>query len=133
MIEPFLCIPQKFKELCTIYPPTINQVLREETKQLINILTISQEELEDYFIDKVDKNGKPIRPPDPFTYIMGSSQYNKDFEKKVLDSFELYLHEPVSLQYAAGSIVIGNLEKEFLKISSIENMMNEFSVFKVSE
>ena len=128
MIEPFLCIPQKFRNLCTIYPPTVNQVLKEETKQLINLLTISQEELEDYFVDKVDNEGKSIKPPDPFTYIMGNSQYNKEFEKKVLDSFELYLHEPVSLQYTANSIVIGNLETEFLKISSIENMLNELRI-----
>lgn len=128
MIESFLCLPRKFKNLCTIYPPTINQVLGEETKQLINILTISQEELEDYFINKVDKNGKPIRPPDPFTYLMGSSQYNKDFEQKVVQSFELYLHEPVSLQYPANSIIIGDLQKEILKISSIENIMNELRI-----
>jgi len=45
----------------------------------------------------VNDEGKSIKPPDPFTYIMGNSQYNKEFEKKVLDSFELYLREPVSL------------------------------------
>lgn len=128
MIESFLCLPQKFKNICTIYPVTVNQVLREETKQLVNLLTISQEEIEDFFIDKTDKDGKPIKPPDPFTYIMGNSQYNKEFEKKVIDSFQLYIHEPVSLQYPAESIVIGDLQTEFLKISSIENMLKELRI-----
>ncbi len=128
MIESFLCLPQKFKNICTIYPVTVNQVLREETKQLVNLLTISQEEIEDFFIDKTDKDGKSIKPPDPFTYIMGNSQYNKEFEKKVIDSFQLYIHEPVSLQYPAGSIVIGDLQTEFLKISSIENMLKELRI-----
>lgn len=128
MIESFLGLPQRFKNFCTIYPPTINQVLKEETKQLINLLTISQEEIEDFFIDKKDKDGNSIKPPDPFTYIMGNSQYNKEFEEKVIKSFELYIHEPVSLQYAAGCIVIGDLQKEFLKISSIGNMMKELRI-----
>ena len=128
MIESFLGLPQRFKNFCTIYPPTINQVLKEETKQLINLLTISQEEIEDFFIDKKDKDGKSIKPPDPFTYIMGNSQYNKEFEEKVVKSFELYIHEPVTLQYPAGCIVIGDLQTEFLKISSIENMLKELRI-----
>ena len=128
MIESFLGLPQRFENFCTIYPPTINQVLKEETKQLINLLTISQEEIEDFFIDKKDKDGKSINPPDPFTYIMGNSQYNKEFEEKVVKSFELYIHEPVSLQYVAECIVIGDLQKEFLKISSIGNMMKELRI-----
>ncbi len=128
MIESFLCLPQKFKNICTIYPVTVNQVLREETKQLVNLLTISQEEIEDFFIDKTDKDGKSIKPPDPFTYIMGNSQYNKDFEKKVIESFRMYIHEPVSLQYQAGCIVVGDLQKEFLKVSSIENIMKELRI-----
>ena len=128
MIESFLCLPQKFENICTIYPVTVNQVLREETKQLVNLLTISQEEIEDFFVDKKDKDGKSIKPPDPFTYIMGNSQYNKEFEKKVIGSFQLYIHEPVSLQYPAGCIVVGDLQTEFLKISSIENMLKELRI-----
>ena len=128
MIESFLCLPQKFKNICTIYPITVNQVLREETKQLVNLLTISQEEIEDFLIDKKDKDGNPIKPPDPFVYIMGNSQYNKDFEKKVIESFRMYIHEPVSLQYQAGCIVVGDLQKEFLKVSSIENIMKELRI-----
>ena len=128
MIESFLCLPQKFQNICTIYPITVNQVLREETKQLVNLLTISQEEIEDFLIDKKDKDGNPIKPPDPFVYIMGNSQYNKDFEKKVIESFRMYIHEPVSLQYQAGCIVVGDLQKEFLKVSSIENIMKELRI-----
>ena len=59
---------------------------------------------------------------------MGNSQYNKEFEEKVVKSFELYIHEPVSLQYVAECIVIGDLQKEFLKISSIGNMMKELRI-----
>ena len=54
MIEAFLGIPQKFKNLCTIYPPTISDMLKEETKGIVNLLTISQEEIEDLFMDKLD-------------------------------------------------------------------------------
>ena len=128
MIESFLCIPQKFQGICTIYPPTVNQVLREETKQLINILTISQEEIEDYFVDKMDNEGKPINPPDPFTYLLLNAQYNLEFKQKLIDSFQLYTHEPVTIFSDQGIIVIGDLQKEVLKIKSIESIMDNLRI-----
>ena len=117
MIESFLKIPQNFQGKCTIYPPTVNQVLREETKQLINLLTISQEEIEDFFVDKVDNEGKPINPPDPFTYLLMNAQYNSEFNQKVIDSFQLYINEPVTMFVDQGIIIIGDLQKEVFKIS----------------
>ena len=118
MIEAFLGIPQKFKNLCTIYPPTISDMLREETKGLINLLTISQEEIEDLFMDKVDQEGKPINPPTVLEYFLVNCMYNKDFERQFVKSFELYLREPVSILYDLQSIIIGDLEKETLRVKS---------------
>ena len=116
MIEAFLGLPQKFKNLCTIYPPTINDMLKEETKGLANILTITQEEIEDLFVDKVDQQGNPIVPPTVLEYFLINSMYNKVFEKQFIKSFELFLHEPVSLLYELQSIIIGDLEKETLRV-----------------
>ena len=76
MIEAFLGLPQKFKNLCTIYPPTVNDMLREETKGIVNILTISQEEIEDLFANKVDQEGKPINPPTVFEYFLVNQELN---------------------------------------------------------
>lgn len=128
MIEPFLCLPQKFKNLCTIYPPTINQVLREETKQLINILTISQEEIEDFFIDKLDNEGKPINPLDPFTYILLSAFQSEVFKQKIIDAFNLYIHEPVTIFPEQGTIIIGDLQEEILKVKSIETLTDNLRI-----
>ena len=128
MIEPFLSIPQKFQGICTVYPPTVNQVLREETKQLINLLTISQEEIEDFYVDKTDKDGKPITPPDPFIYLLLNAQYHDDFKKKLIDSFQLYIHEPISIFPEQGIIVLGDLQKEVLKIKSIESIMSNLRI-----
>lgn len=128
MIESFLKIPQNFQGICTIYPPTVNQVLREETKQLINILTISQEEIEDYFLDKKDDKGNPINSPDPFTYLLLNAQYNLEFKQKLIDSFQLYINEPVSIFSDQGIIVIGDLQKEVLKIKSIESIMDNLRI-----
>ncbi len=118
MIEAFLGLPQKFKNLCTIYPPTINDMLKEETKGLANILTITQEEIEDLFVDKVDQQGNPIVPPTVLEYFLINSMYNKVFEKQFIKSFELFLHEPVSLLYELQSIIIGDLEKETLRVKN---------------
>ena len=128
MIESFLKIPQKFQTICTIYPPTVNDALREETKQLINLLTISQEEIEDYFVDKVDDKGQPINPPDPFTYLLMNAQYNSEFKQKVIDSFQLYIHEPVTILTDQGIIIVGDLQKEVFKIQSIESIMDNLRI-----
>lgn len=128
MIESFLKIPQKFQTICTIYPPTVNDALREETKQLINLLTISQEEIEDYFVDKVDDKGQSINPPDPFTYLLMNAQYNSEFKQKVIDSFQLYIHEPVTILTDQGIIIVGDLQKEVFKIQSIESIMDNLRI-----
>ncbi len=121
MIEAFLGLPQKFKNLCTIYPPTIKEMLQEETKGLANILTITQEEIEDLFADKVDQQGDPINPPTVLEYFLINCMYNKVFERQFIKSFELYIHEPVTLLYEIQSIVIGDLKKETLKVSKPED------------
>lgn len=121
MIEAFLRLPQKFKNLCTIYPPTIREMLQEETKGLANILTITQEEIEDLFADKVDQEGKPINPPTVLEYFLINCMYNKIFEQQFIKSFELFIHEPVTLLYGIQSIVIGDLEKETLKVKKPED------------
>lgn len=132
MIEAFLRLPQKFKNLCTIYPPTVNDILKEETKGLVNILTISQEEIEDLFVDKEDKDGKPIIPPTVLEYFIINCLYNKTFEQQFIKSFELYLHEPVTILYQIQSIVIGNLEEETLKVKKPEDyrILNKDNFFE---
>ena len=111
-----------------IYPPTVNQVLREETKQLINLLTISQEEIEDYFVDKTDDKGNPINPPDPFTYLLMNAQYNSEFKQKIIDSFQLYINEPITIFTDQGIIIIGDLQKEVFKIKSIETLTENLRI-----
>lgn len=122
MIEPFLKLPQSFQNICYIYPPTVNDILKEETKKIYNILTFSQEEIEDFFIDKKDQQGQPIKPPTPFEYIMVNAMYNKTFETQVEKSFELFIKEPVTFHYNVGSIIIGNLQEEIAKIKKIEDL-----------
>ena len=121
MIETFLKLPQKFKNLCTIYPPTVNDMLREETKGIANILTISQEEIEDLFVDKVDQQGNPIQIPTVLEYFLVNCMYNKSFEQQFIKGFELYTHEPVAILYDIQSIIIGDLEKETLKAKKPED------------
>lgn len=121
MIEAFLKLPQRFKNICTIYPPTVNDFLKEESKSVVNLLTISAEEIEDAFVDKVDKDGKPIDPPTPLEYLLINCMYNKEFEQKIIQSFELFVREPVTLHYNLASIIIGDLEKEVMRIKKPED------------
>ena len=132
MIDTFLGLPKVFKDICVIYPPKVRDMVDERTKSIVNLLTFSHEELEDFFVDKVDNEGNPIKPPTPFEYIMVNSLYNKDFEKQVKNSFELFLHEPVTLHYNVMSIIVGDLEKEVERVkndkNAKENLIENFRV-----
>ena len=49
----FLCLPRDFRDLCQIYPPTVNDVVGNKNFSVyLQILTTSQEEIEDLFVNK---------------------------------------------------------------------------------
>ena len=54
----FLNLPKDFNGKVKIYPPTVKQVVENEHfSQYRYLLTITQEELEDEFLNKTNENG----------------------------------------------------------------------------
>ena len=70
----FMGRPQKFKEICSIYPPTVNEVVDNDMYALYyKLLTISNYDLMEEYVSK----NEPI-PDDlltPFEYLLNLS-YN---------------------------------------------------------
>ena len=109
----FMGLPISFQNLCEVYPPTVKEArFNKEFPYYRQLLTVSQEELE----DKWDEEGIEGDPPSPFLYLMTFSKGDSQREKLACRAFEFFIHEPVTFMHDIDSICIGDIEQEILKI-----------------
>lgn len=115
----FIGAPKEFKKLCLIFPPTIKEVVaNSKFGQLLQILTVTQEDLEDEFHDKLSDTEKV---PTPFEFLLANCYHNKDFEELARDAFLLFTKQKVSFLYEQKIIVFGDLEQLLADKISIES------------
>lgn len=118
MINPnfFLGLPQSFNEKCWVFPPSIDETLRVENyHKYCHLLTLSQEELEDDFIQQKEKKkimDSSFDVPTPLEYILINSYNNKEFEKMALLAFQFFIKQPVTFIYEKKAILIGDLKEK---------------------
>ena len=118
MINPnfFLGLPQSFNEKCWVFPPSIDETLRVENyHKYCHLLTLSQEELEDDFIQQKEKKkimDSSFDVPTPLEYILINSYNNKEFEKMALLAFQFFIKQPVTFIYDRKAILIGDLKEK---------------------
>lgn len=119
----FLNIPILFNDVCKIYPPLAKEVVGNELFRTFQyLLTITQEELEDEFINKVDEDGNPLPIPTPFTFLLASAYNNSEFCKIAQKAFEFFIHEKVTFLYEAKMILIGDAEDLLKKQVSLKDL-----------
>lgn len=111
----FLKLPTNFGDLCKIYPPSVTEVVGlEEFGMYRATLTLSQEEIEDAYIDpnEIVPNYNQFIPT-PFQYLLITyHQESEEMRKIILDSFEFFLKEPVIIVPELEIIIIGKTEEE---------------------
>lgn len=113
----FLGLPQSFNEKCYVYPPTILDSLNKSFSKYKRILTISQEELEDSFIQQKEQNNLPdidFNVPTPFEFLLNNAYHSKEFENLAKQAFELFIHQPVTFLYEAKTMLLGDLEQKLI-------------------
>ena len=104
----FIGSPLFFKKGVYIYPPTIRQVINNKNYSLFErLLTYSQEEIEDYFVEKKKTMDKY---PTPLEFLFQNSFYDKEYEQISCQAFEFFLQKPVSFLYQESMILIGGIE-----------------------
>lgn len=104
----FIGSPLFFKKGVYIYPPTIRQVVNNKSYSLFErLLTYSQEEIEDYFVEKKKTMDKY---PTPLEFLFQNSFYDKEYEQISRQAFEFFLQKPVSFLYQESMILIGGIE-----------------------
>ncbi len=105
----FLGYPIPFKDICEIYPPTVNEVVsNKEFMQYQALFTMSQEELDDAYRNE----DKMVMTPNPFTYLLISYYTDKEIQPIILHGFEKFLHEPVTIVPEMEIIVVGVKEED---------------------
>lgn len=120
----FLKKPLPFKNLCIVYPPSINDVV--DTKEFgffINFLEMTQEDLEDEYDDKkqfLEERGLKI--PTPFEYVLLNAYQDEELSFLFKKGFKFFIHEDVTFLPEIGKILIGNVEEEMQKIENVEDL-----------
>jgi hypothetical protein len=109
----FLGFPEEFQEKFLIFPPKIKEIVSNKNfNQYRQLLTFSQEELDDEFLKKSD------RAPTPLEFILSNSYHSKEFEKIAKEAFYFFIHQEVFFLYEKKLILIGDLEKELKRIKN---------------
>lgn len=112
----FLGYPVEFKNLFLIYPPKVKNVIMDKNFGVYTqILTVSQEEIEDDWI----KRGLDIKDAlTPLEFLLNNGYNDKNFERNVKEALEYFIHEPVTLLYEQKAILIGDISD----ITSLDNI-----------
>lgn len=143
MINPvfFIGAPQEVSAIPNVfvYPPTIEQVVRTKYFGFYRqILTTSQEEIEDRFVEK----GKEVKDaPTPLGQIFNiikdeedgseTSAQKKQIKELIEQAFEFFLHEKVTFLTNQKMILVGDLSEELKKVKSVSQLrlINEDNFF----
>ena len=104
----FLGYPIDFKDICQIYPPTVNDVVGNKDFLIYqSLFTMTQEELEDAY---AESNIETI--PTPFQYLLMNYYQDERMREKIHDAFDKFIHEPVTIIPEIEMLLIGKKEDE---------------------
>ena len=141
----FLGYPIEFKDICQIYPPTVDEVVGNKDFLIYqSLLTMTQEELSDAYTPKEEsfdisqitgptegvpfamrmqlEQPKPeVRVPTPFQYLLMNYYQDEEMRKKIHEAFQTFLHEPVTIVPEIEMLLIGKSEDELDPDVDLEN------------
>ena len=114
----FLGYPIDFKDICQIYPPTVNDVCGNKDFLIYqSLFTMTQEELEDAYVDSAGATNIPT----PFQYLLMNYYQDETMRKKIEDGFMKFVHEPVTIVPEIEMLLIGKSEDELDPDVDLEN------------
>lgn len=114
----FLGYPIDFKDICQIYPPTVNDVCGNKDFLIYqSLFTMTQEELEDAYVDGAGATNIPT----PFQYLLMNYYQDETMREKIEDGFMKFVHEPVTIVPEIEMLLIGKSEDELDPDVDLEN------------
>ena len=105
----FLGFPINFKDICKVYPPTVNDVVgNDELITYQSFFTMTQEELDEAYL----KDENITVAPTPFQYLLLNYYQDEDVRLIIDRAFEFFVHEPVTIVPEIEMLLIGKSEEE---------------------
>ena len=118
----FLGYPVEFKHICLIYPPKVKDVVANTSYGMYNkILTLSQEEIEDEFVEKGWDLDELLTP---LEFLLNNAFHDKNIELITKRAFEFFIHEEVIFLYEQKAVLIGDI-KEVKKVEDLRILREE--------
>ena len=116
----FLGYPSQFKNICKVYPPKIKDILNEKNYPVYKkLLLSSQEDIEDEYTEME----LPLEDvPTPLGYLFVMSAADTRIKQIVLDAFQFFIKEPVTMLPDQQMIVVGDLTETLKSIKSVEEL-----------
>ena len=114
----FLGYPIDFKDICQIYPPTVNDVIGNKDFYIYqSLFTMTQEELDEAY----GQDGRNKKIPTPFQYLLMNYYQDEFIRPKIHDAFNKFIHEPVTIVPEIEMLLIGKSEEELDPDTDLEN------------
>ena len=105
----FLGYPINFKDICQIYPPTVNDVVGNKDFLIYqSLFTMTQEELDDAY----GQDERIQKVPTPFQYLLMNYYQDEGIREKIHEAFKQFIHEPVTIVPEIEMLLIGKSEDE---------------------
>lgn len=99
--------PVEFRHLCMVYPPKVHDTFKKNFFLYSQILTLSQEEIEDEYVEK-DLDISNLLTP--FEYLLNTAYNDPNLRQFIKDAFYLFTHENITFLYEQKQIVIGDIK-----------------------
>lgn len=114
----FLGFPIEFKDICKIYPPTVNDVVGNKDFVIYqSLFTISQSELDEAYL----KDESVTQVPTPFQYLLMNYYQDEEVREKIDNAFKQFVHEPATIVPEIEMLLIGKSEDELDPDVDLEN------------
>ena len=129
----FLGYPNQYENICKVYPPKIKDILNEKNYPVYKkLLLSSQEDIEDEYTEME----LPLEDvPTPLGYLFVMSATDTRIKQIILDAFQFFIKEPVTMLPDQQMIVIGDLTETLKSIKSVEEIriLKEDNYFKFQQ
>ena len=114
----FLGYPIDFKDICQIYPPTVNDVVGNKDFLIYqSLFTMTQEELDDAY----GQDERIQKVPTPFQYLLMNYYQDEGIREKIHEAFKQFIHEPVTIVPEIEMLLIGKSEDELNPDVDLDN------------